>query len=161
MAIDKEELEKLTPAEKIKKLKEIEEQNKKEIREAEKLIKETESKIKGDKIAESVNVPETKPVDISELFAPEGGALEQAAKEAESGLTDDNVKYFVKDAYDGVREALYGEAESNTEMMEKIDAIGEKLERVKYFHVADEIANLAVAAKQMIYKLRRGHDGAW
>ncbi len=39
--LDKAELEKLTPAERIKKLRKIEEENKKEIEEAEKLIIQT------------------------------------------------------------------------------------------------------------------------
>ena len=156
--INKEELEKLTPAEKIKKLRKLEQESKKEIREAEDLIKKTEAAIEREKIAESVQVPETKQVDISELFAKPESALEQAAEEAKKDLTDDNVKYFVQNAYEGVREALY--SESSEELMNKVNAIGEKLDKVKYMGVNDEIANLAVAAKGMIYKLRKDIDDA-
>jgi len=151
--IDKEELKKLTPAEKIKRLKKLEEQSKKEIEEAESLIKQTEAAIEREKIAESIAVPETKPVDISGLFAPPESALEQAAQEARKEINEDNVKYFVQNAYEGVREALY--SESARDLMDKVDAIGEKLDKVKYMRVSDEIANLAVSAKQMIYKLRK------
>ena len=152
--INKSELEKLSPAERIKKLKRLERENKKEIVEAEDLIKKTEAEIQREKITESVNIPETKTIDISQLFAPTESALEQAAEGAREMLTEDNVRYFVQNAYEGIKEVLYGEMD-NESMMEKIDAIGEKLEKVKYMHVSSEIANLAVASIGMIYKMRK------
>jgi hypothetical protein len=45
MPIDKDELKKLSPEERLKRLKELEEERKKEIEEAEDLIKRTEAEI--------------------------------------------------------------------------------------------------------------------
>jgi len=82
--LDKKKLQKLSPAERLKKLREIEEAGKKELKEAESLIEQTLAEIKGPS-SEGGSAPAT---DISQLF---GGAEEnlegavQSESKAEEG----------------------------------------------------------------------------
>src|SRR3989344_7980784 len=62
--LDKKKLQKLSPAERLKKLREIEEAGKKELKEAESLIAQTLAEIKGPS-SEGGSAPAT---DISQLF---------------------------------------------------------------------------------------------
>ena len=68
--VDDDELKKLPPAERIKKLKEIEKENQKEIDKAEKLIKKIEDELKTDGLARAT-VPLLEEVDITKLFGEE------------------------------------------------------------------------------------------
>ena len=73
MPLDKAEFKKLSPEERIKKLKELEEERKKEIVEAEDLIKKTEAEIFANQNIPDIDVPDITPVDITKMFeAPEG-----------------------------------------------------------------------------------------
>src|SRR3989338_2822070 len=76
MTIDKKELTKLSPEERIKKLRLMEEDRKKEVTEIERLIKESMHEIKTDKLADEI-APEQKAVDISKLFETTGEKLEK------------------------------------------------------------------------------------
>ena len=81
MTIDKKELTKLSPQERIKKLKLMEEERKKEVNEIEELIKKSMQELKTDKLAEEV-APEQRAVDISRLFETSGeDRLERTARE--------------------------------------------------------------------------------
>ena len=93
MTLDKDELKKLSPEERIKRLKELEEEGKKEIKEAEDLIKRTEAEIEHNKNIPDIEVPEIERVDISKMFeAPEG--LETTIKKEAPGEEKENpVKY--------------------------------------------------------------------
>lgn len=69
MADALDELKKLPAEERLKRLKEIEERDKKEIEAASKLIKESEGQIEEErKIKEQIPIPQLKAVDISSLF---------------------------------------------------------------------------------------------
>ena len=81
MSIDKQELSKFSPLERIKKLKLLEEERKKEADEIEQLIKKSMQELKTEKIAEEI-APELRPVDISSRFAETGEQrLERTARE--------------------------------------------------------------------------------
>src|SRR3989338_10787955 len=77
--INKAELHRLKPEDRIKRLKQLEEENKKEVIEIEKLIKEAGKEIRIEKIAED-NMPHPAAVDITRLFEAEGESLERAVK---------------------------------------------------------------------------------
>jgi hypothetical protein len=157
MTINKDELQKLKPAERIKKLKELEEQSKKEIEEAEDLIKKTEAEIERDSIAESVKVPEAKPVDISKLFEkPEGleAQVQQAPITQEEG---ENKLYQLAQAYEEAKGMLYSEEPITEKQKIFLDQLGERLEKVKYSSQADQAADLVVATRSIMYKIRRYH----
>ncbi len=80
MTINKQELSKLSPEERIKKLKLMEEERKKEVTEIETLIKRSMHELRIDKIAGEV-APEQRAVDISRLFEQTGEQLERTARE--------------------------------------------------------------------------------
>jgi len=65
------EIKKLSPEERIKRLKKIEEENKKEINEAEKLIKDSIREINIQEEIKDLPIPQIKAVDIESLFSPE------------------------------------------------------------------------------------------
>jgi len=65
------EIKKLSPEERIKKLKGIKEKNKKEINEAEKLIKDSIREINIQEEIKDLPIPQVKAVDIESLFSPE------------------------------------------------------------------------------------------
>lgn len=69
---DLDDIKKLSPEERIRKLKKLEEEKRKEIEEAEKLIKESEGEIEEEeKIRQKIPVPQMKAVDIGNLFTAE------------------------------------------------------------------------------------------
>lgn len=157
--LDKNELQKMTPSERIKRLKELEEENKQEIEEAEDLIQKTEADITREKISESVKVPETKPVDIESLFKGEPGLEttvreEAPAREAEA----EGPLYQLAQAYEEARGMLYSEEPLNSRQLEWIDRMGERVEKIKYQTTSDEIANLAVATRSLIHKIKKYHQ---
>ncbi|MDA1196959.1 MAG: hypothetical protein O2779_03285 [Nanoarchaeota archaeon] len=147
---ERDELSKLTPRERIKRLKELQEQRKQDIAEAEKLIESSEDQAEGDELADRIAVPEPRIVDISSLFSPEDEVI--ATKE---DVTADNVEYFVQEAY----AAALGARESGQELnAEAVKDLGSKLQSVKYMHPSDEIAKRAVAALGIFYEIRKEQD---
>lgn len=81
MTINKKDLARLSPEERIKKLKLMEEERKKEVDEIENLIRRSMQELKTDKIAEEI-APEPRAVDISRLFEAAGGEkLERTARQ--------------------------------------------------------------------------------
>jgi len=71
MATNLKEIKKLSPEERIKKLRSIEEKNKKEIDEAERIIDESIREINIKEELRGLPIPQIKAVDIESLFAPE------------------------------------------------------------------------------------------
>src|SRR3989339_1420759 len=70
------ELKNLPPEERVKKLKEIEERNKKEIEKAHKLIQESMEEIEGEKQQkEQIPIPQVTSIDSGMLFGEEEKAL--------------------------------------------------------------------------------------
>ena len=69
---DIDELKKLSPEERIKRLKELESAKRKELDEAEKLMKESVGEMeKAEEIRQKMPVPQMKAVDIDSLFTQE------------------------------------------------------------------------------------------
>ncbi|MBU0628372.1 MAG: hypothetical protein KKC75_04225 [Nanoarchaeota archaeon] len=154
--IDKAELEKLTPAEKIKRLKKLEEENKQEIEEAGKLIKETESKLEREKILESVAVPQTKPINIDELFHEEKSLESTVKKEApKDEKSEEGTLYQLAQAYEEAKDMLYSSAPLSQEQASRVDKLGERIEKIRYYSASDQVANLAVATKTLIHKIKK------
>ncbi len=90
MELDKEELEKLPAAERLAKLKELEEEKKTEIEEVEKLIKESEKQARIDeRIKDNVEIPKQEDVEITDLFTEEELAQTEKKEEdsEETGAT--------------------------------------------------------------------------
>lgn len=125
MPLDKEELKKLSPEKRIKRLKQIEKERKKEIEEAEDLIKRTEAEIQREKDIPDIEVPKIEPVDISKIFeAPEG--LETTVRRE---VTAEEEESPIK--YGGVIEQIREEAYQPDEHA-KIEFDAKVEETVKY-----------------------------
>lgn len=162
MAIDKDELKRLSPGERLKRLKQMEEDRKKEVREIEGLIKDSMRELKTDRIAEEVT-PEQKPVDISRLFEAEGGELERAARrEAPMGASAKGPSYQALmqayEAYSDARKlAAYASAGSLSEdkLKAAVDDLGERIDKTKYQTPSAEVAKLVVATQSVLSKIRR------
>ena len=157
--INKEEFQKMKPEERIKKLKQLEEKSKGEVLEIEKLIKETDNELRIERIAEE-NVPHPAAVDITRLFEPEGEHLERTVKK-ETSETSQNQNYLAlaqvyKDYSKLKRAVSYAVSGGlSEEQKEMIDKIGERLQRFKYESASEEVANLVVASRAALHKLRR------
>ena len=144
--INKAEFQKMKPEERIKKLKQLEEKSKGEVLEIEKLIKETDNELRIERIAEE-NVPHPAAVDITRLFEPEGEHLERTVKK-ETSETSQNQNYLAL-------AQVYKDYSKLKEQKEMIDKIGERLQRFKYESASEEVANLVVASRAALHKLRR------
>ena len=163
MTIDKEELVKLPPKERIKKLKLLEEERKKEFDEIGRLIKESMQEVKTDKLAGEI-APEQRAVDISRLFETTGEQrLERTVREEAhpSALMRGAGEYqaFVQtyQDYTNLKKIMgYAAAGSlSEEQLPIIDAIGERLDRTKYEPVSAELAGVLVASINTLKKIRK------
>ena len=163
MTIDKKELIKLSPEERIKKLKSMEEDRKKEVGEIEKLIKDSVQELKTDKLAEQI-APEQKSVDISRLFqqSSERG-LERTARQATNQAPAKSAGYQkivqVYQDYSQLKE-FYGMIATGTSLnREQINAIGQIGERInvaeKYMNEGEKAASKLNPSRAILYKLRK------
>ncbi len=153
--LNKEELGKLKSADLIKRLKEIEEENKKEIDEIRNLIKKTEVQIERDKILESVAVPETKPVDIGSLFKEEEGLEATAKKSSNLAETEKNALYQLAQAYEELKGGFYRLGRIDEEQLARVDKLGERMAKVDYIATSKEVADLVVGARSLARKLMK------
>lgn len=156
--LDKEELKKLTPDERIKKLKKIEEENRKEIEKAGELIQKTEAEITRENIAESIKIPETKTIDIEDLFRKEQNLETTVKEEAPSEEKEEGPLYQLAQDYQEVKGMLYNSEDLNENQLEWIDQLGERVEKIKYQSTSDQLANLVVATKSIVHKLKKYHQ---
>lgn len=82
MALNKDEIQKLSPEARLKKLKELGEERKKDTEEADDLIKRAVAEIEREKSIPKIEVPDLKPVDISKMFEAAEGLEMTVRKEA-------------------------------------------------------------------------------
>jgi len=157
--LNKEELAKLKPEERIKKLKELEEASKKEIEEAKKLIEKSEQELAKDDIVRRVSVPQSRKIDISDLFEQPKSKLEKEAQEAKVEPTPEQVKYMVEQVYEEAAGLAY--EENSKDKMARIDALGLKVEKIKYHGLTEEVVNKVVATRSLIYRIRKYHQPNW
>ena len=151
MAIDKKELSRLSPEERIKRLKLMEESRKKEVDEIETLIRESMHEMKIGKIAGEV-APEQKAVDISKLFQQSGGEkLERTArKESKSeGSKGASGYHPIAQAYKDYSQlkTFYGIISTGGDLTrDQIEAIGKIGERIniveKYTTEGEKAVNI-------------------
>ncbi len=99
MSIDTNELKKLSPEQRVKRLKEMEEQRKKENIEIEALIKKSMNEAKNDKIAEKITPP-PRQVDITKLFTEEEREWKTQDKRQTQALEEQaGIKYLADSPY--------------------------------------------------------------
>lgn len=163
MPIDKSELNKLSPGARIKKLKQLEEERKKEGEEIGELIRKSMQELKTGKLAEEIT-PASKPVDISGLFEPGGGEmLERTAKRESKGLGKDSKGYqAIAQTYEAYTQlqkldkslSVYGNL--TEEQLAAIGQIGERISKAeKYMTESERTASKLDASRAVLYKLKK------
>jgi len=164
MTIDKKEISKLAPEERIKKLKLMEEERKKEVNEIEKLINESMRELKTDKIAEEF-APAQKIVDISKLFeTKDEHSLERTAREeSRAGMVKGAQGYqAIAQTYEAYSQlstfySIVSMGGSLTE--EQKSAIGQIGERIstaeRYMTEGEKASSKLDASRIVLYKLKK------
>jgi len=129
-----DDIKKLSPEERIKRLKELEEERKKEIQEAEKLMKSSEDEIVvQEKIRRDIPIPQLKAVDVDHLFS----AAEKQMFESKHGQRQKGLKDMVADAKPQKKEGILPEALplEETVAMEQANVTQEQLQsQQEYLH---------------------------
>ena len=154
MTIDKKELTRLSPEERIKKLKLMEEERKKEVNEIEELIKKSMHELKTDKIAVEIS-PEQMAVDISRLFETKGGdRLERTAREEFPALAKGTRGYqAIVQTYE-----TYSQLKSMGTSLtnEQIADIRDRLNTAeRYMTESEKAASKLDASRAVLYKLKK------
>ena len=160
----KEELKKLRPKDRLDRLKEFEEKRKAEIIDIDELIKDLEKELKTEKIAEEIAPPQDE-INIAKLFEEESAQLERTVKKESPGrIEGEDQRYFsFKQAYSdysALQNIAYASMEGHLtpEQMETVDKIGERVDRSKYQSASQEVANILVASRAALYKIKK-HAG--
>lgn len=155
----KKELRKLKPQDRIKRLKELEEKRKEEITEIEDLIKDFEKEMKTDSVAKEI-IPEARDVNIANLFEEEKAELESTVKK-EAPREDKSPGYVsIKQLYGdyaSLKDIQYASMTGSLtpSHLETMDKIGERLDRTKYHSASQDVANILVASKSTLYKIKK------
>lgn len=163
MTIDKNQLKKLSPSERIKRLRLMEEERKKEVDEIEILIRESMRQLKTDKIAEEV-APEPRAVDISRLFETTGEEMLERTAKREAPLLVKGTKGYqaivqTYEAYSQLSKfySIVSMGGSLTE--EQKTAIGQIGERIntaeRYMTEGEKAASKLDASRIVLYKLKK------
>ena len=164
MPINKKEFAKLSPEQRIKKLKSMEEERKKEVTEIGRLIKESMQELRTDKIAEEF-APDQRPVDISKLFETTGEErLEKTAREeAPTALMKGTRGYQaieqLKYDYSQLKKldmvlSTYGNL--TEEQKRLVNEAGERLNMVeRYMTEGEKYATILGAGRAIVQKLRK------
>jgi len=95
-----EKLKKLSPKERIAKLKELQEKDKKEIADAQRMIRESEEQAATEEELKDIPIPQVKAIDIGELFSAEERDLFKTKRFIEERKPTEELKEIAK------REAL-------------------------------------------------------
>lgn len=157
---DKSKISKLSPRERLKKLKQLEEQRKSEVNEIETLIEKSTQELKTDEVASEIT-PEPRDVDIGRLFGSEETKLERTVREESKVEVEEPLKYIsAKNAYQDYKQlqdisyaSMMGTATES--QMETLDKIGERLDRAKYVSASEEAANILVASRSTLHKIKK------
>jgi len=156
----KKELKKLKPKDRIKKLKQLGEKRKGEITEIEDLIKASEKELKTEAVAEEIT-PEQTEVDIGSLFEEETTQLEKTVKKEVPDTEKEERGYATfQQAYGDyatLKDITYASMMGpiSTAQMDSVDQIGERLDRSKYQTASQEVANILVASRAVLYKIKK------
>lgn len=164
MAINKKEFEALTPEARIKKLKQLEVERKKEVEEIGELIKKSMQELRTGKLAEEIT-PEQRPVDIARLFETSAEQrLERTAnEEMPATALSKGAKGYVTftQAYESYKklkrfDTALSMGSSLTEAQKaEVGRAGERIITDRYAPVGEETADLLNAGRAIFYKLEK------
>lgn len=155
MALDKEKLRRLEPEERIRRLREIEDESKKEIEEAERLIRESEEDIRREEAVSEVEMPEAETVDITKLFGEEEEKLEETVREeAPLEETDEEkVMYEVEKIRDYMEHV--GESPVSEYTMGKVERMSNELNSINYAQLSRQAADEFNATRNIVYEMKK------
>ena len=173
---DLEDIKKLSPEERIDRLRKLEENKKKEIEEAHKLIEESVGQIKKEEeLRDEIETPKPKQVDITKLFEGEKesleGVVEREKKELSEGELEQHRQYQhqlskeavgdlynrVKDVYNQVKESGNITSEQQNRLDDINYAMQYKSNDIKsgtYKTASDEISDVMDASKKILNYFR-------
>ncbi len=164
MPLNKKQLSRLSPEERLKKLKLMEEERKKEVAEIEVLIKESMQALKTDRIAEEV-APEQRAVDISRLFEARGeDRLERTAREEAPSASGRGTREYqaIVQAYEAYSQLskFYSIVSMGGSLSEEQKtAIGQIGERItvaeRYMTEGEKATSKLDASRAVLYKLKK------
>ena len=98
MALDRETLRKMDPESRLQRLRQLEEERKKEVEESDDLRKRAEAELKRVKEIPQMQVPKLEKVDISKMFAPEEGLEGIAQKAPPKEQKEDSMAKYLQSA---------------------------------------------------------------
>ena len=161
--LNKDELKRLSPRERLKRLKQLEGERKTEADQIETLIKESMKELRTDEVASEV-APEARDVDIGRLFeAEEEPRLERTIREETREEAEESgpLRYFsasrVLEDYEALQDITYASmmGTMSKAQMESLDQIGERLDRAKYVSASREAADILVASRATLHKIKK------
>jgi hypothetical protein len=167
--MDKKELIKLSPEDRIKRLKEmekaLEEEKKKQLEELTSLIKQSMQELRTGKLASEI-APQQRKVEISNLFERTGeNGLEMTARQARQERPAKPMKASyvsavqVYEDYSHLKK-MYGTLSAGNQLTEEqlavIGTIGERLNIAeKYISDSVKLSNVLDTSRTILYKLRK------
>lgn len=180
-----DEIMRLSPAERIRRLKELEEQKKKEIEEAEDLIKESMSEMRRDEIIRDMPPPKMRGVDITKLWDEEKPSekkleerwLEESVAEERPKVSEEDIRQYgielskaptediygkVKDIYQSVQGKGYVSPQQRDELESISYALQRKEEDIhegKYKGISSEVSNMLVITQDIAAKMKSLYTG--
>lgn len=156
----KKELRKLKPQDRLKRLKKLEEKRKAEMTSIEELIKDSEKDIKTEEVAEEIT-PRQEEVDIGRLFGEEAEQLERTVRRENPETEREGQGYLsfkqVYNDYSRLQDIAYASMTRPLTPLQAdvVDRIGERLDRTKYQSASQEVANILVASRAALYKIKK------
>lgn len=162
MPLDKDELKKLSPEERLRRLREMEDDRKKDVDEIEKLIKRSLEELKVDELADRI-IPHDQPQTLTGIVTEAAEELaEEEVRQADTALAPGTVDYQlmgqVYSSYSSLRRVLNYELAPGSlseEQSAALDQLGEHLETVKYTTTTQQVAEMASSSKELIGKIKR------
>ena len=156
----KNELKKLRPRDRLKRLKDLGEKRKSEIVDIEELIKDSEKELKTETVAEEI-APEQTEINIGKLFEEESARLEGTVKKEAPETEKEDLGYIsFKQAYNDystLQDIGYASMTGSltSEQMKSVSKIEDRLANSKYQSTSQEVANILVASKSVAYNIRK------
>ena len=167
MTLSKDALKKLSPEARIKKLKEMDAERKKEGEESKKLLEQSIGELERDEAVKKIKLPEEKKVDIDALFRSQ--LEETVRKEKPPEGEPKNIQYMLQ-TYDDLKEMqnAYGANLTDEQKMalgQMYNRINQDEKNAEHYHSApDEARAIASGAKKIIKELLSGYkkdDNEW
>lgn len=148
---NKDELLKLSPRDRLAKLRELEKEMNQEKEETESLLQDTLVQLQNLEVIENIEAPQPEPMDISKLFAPEEG-LEASVSQV-SGEENNGVSMYMVSTYEGGNLAHH--------VQERIDdeKIEDTLYNARHASESKNVSESTDASKNVVESIKKYSRG--